>query len=130
MDVFEDQINIALETIPETPPQSPEAAEVALPSPRSPGPHKVAHPRSRPNTRDTDMSTLSRLTAIKPVSVRGSLRQPAPHSQGIIGSIMSGDVSDNRPFERSEYVSHRIAAIQAKVGHVVSLLILAANCAA
>lgn len=115
MDVFEDTLNIALDTIPETVPQSPVTINDSLPVPRSPVAIKSATSRSRPTTRDSEMSTLSRLTTVKPPSMLGSTRSGMPPMHGATASMLSGEGFDNRAFERSDYVSHRIAAIQAKV---------------
>lgn len=115
MDVFEDTLNIALDTIPETVAQSPMAVNEDLPAPRSPIALKSATSRSRPTTRDSEMSGLSRLTTIKPSSMLGSMRSGMPPMHGPTASMLSGEGFDNRAFERSDYVSHRIAAIQAKV---------------
>lgn len=115
MDVFEDQLNIALETIPETIPESPCSGTAVLSPTLSPVALKSGTSRSRPATRDSEMSTLSRLSTIKPPSVMGSMRSGMLPLHGGSTSILSGEGFDNRAFERSDYVSHRIAAIQAKV---------------
>ena len=119
MDVFEDQLNMALETIPETVPQSPTQTNEILVAPRSPVAYKSGTSRSRPTTRDSEMSTLSRLTTIKPPSMMGSMRSGLPPVHGASTSILSGEGFDGRAFERSDYVSHRIAAIQAKVSSIL-----------
>lgn len=120
MDVFEDTLNIALDTIPEAIPQSPTQAAGMISPPRSPVAFKSATSRSRPTTRDSEMSSLARLTTIKPPSMMGSMRSGMPPMHGGATSILSGDAFDNRAFERSDYVSHRIAAIQAKVSWSMS----------
>ena len=48
------------------------------------------------------------------MSIMGAMRQGAEKYQGGGTSFMSGDL-EGRAFERSDYVSQRIAAIQAKV---------------
>lgn len=114
MDVFEDQLNIALDCIPEMEPGSPAPIETTLSPPQSPAAVRGGTVRSRPSTRDTQMSSLSRASVIKPASMIGSARQPVMQQSASV-SVRSRNGLDRRAFERSEYVSSRIASIQTKV---------------
>jgi len=123
MDVFEEQLNVVLEVVPETSyTRSPTPCEPLLDSPTAPVQPTRARtaPRSRPTTRDSDMSSMSRLTQGTQMSMMGAMRQGAEKYRGGGASFMSGD-PEGRAYERSDYVSQRIAAIQAKVGLLVSL---------
>ena len=118
MDVFEEQLNVVLEVVPDSSyTRSPTPCESILDSPkapRSPSRAKTAPSRSRPTTRDSQMSSMSRLTQGTQMSMMGAMRQGAEKYQGGGTSFMSGDL-EGRAYERSDYVSQRIAAIQAKV---------------
>jgi hypothetical protein len=120
MDVFEEQLNVVLEVVPDTSyTRSPTPCESVLdsptaPAPRSPSRMRTAPSRSRPTTRDSQMSSMSRLTQGTQMSMMGAMRQGAEKYQGGGTSFMSGDL-EGRAYERSDYVSQRIAAIQAKV---------------
>lgn len=133
MDVFEDQLNVVLETVPEASTRSPRPSESLLdsprPPPRSPLRNKTAPSRSRPTTRDSEMSSMSRLTtATQPLSMMGAMRHAADKHRADASSILS---SDPGAYERSDYVSRRIAAIQAKVCRDSrTWLMLARSCSA
>jgi hypothetical protein len=118
MDVFEEQLNVVLEVVPDSSyTRSPTPCESVLDSPtipKSPSRMKTAPSRSRPTTRDSQMSSMSRLTQGTQMSMMGAMRQGAEKYQGGGTSFMSGDL-EGRAYERSDYVSQRIAAIQAKV---------------
>lgn len=119
MDVFEDQLNVALESVPEADDRSPTPSESILespkPPPRSPLRTKTAPSRSRPTTRDSQMSSLSKLTSTtQPLSMMGAMRHAADKHRPDNASIMS---NDSGAYERSDYVARRIAAIQAKVSY-------------
>lgn len=118
MDVFEEQLNVVLEVVPDSSyTRSPTPCESVLDSPtipKSPSKIKTAPSRSRPTTRDSQMSSMSRLTQGTQMSMMGAMRQGAEKYQGGGTSFMSGDL-EGRAYERSDYVSQRIAAIQAKV---------------
>jgi hypothetical protein len=116
MDVFEEQLNVVLEVVPESSyTRSPTPCDPLLDSPtapKSPPKMKTAPTRTRPTTRDSDMSSMSRLTQGTQMSMMGAMRQGAEKYRGGATSFTSGDLG---AYERSDYVSQRIAAIQAKV---------------
>jgi hypothetical protein len=118
MDVFEEQLNVVLEVVPDSSyTRSPTPCDSVLDSPtipKSPSRIKTAPSRSRPTTRDSQMSSMSRLTQGTQMSMMGAMRQGAEKYSGGGISFMSGDL-EGRAYERSDYVSQRIAAIQAKV---------------
>lgn len=107
MDVFELQLNTALEGTISGSTRASTPAESMMASLQRNG--------RRPDTRNTAATQLTRLTtASQTLSVMGVARQTAARPGTGVGSMMSGD-GDGRMFERSEYISSRIAAIQAKV---------------
>jgi nicotinamide N-methyltransferase len=117
MDVFEEQLNVVLEVVPDSSyTRSPTPCDPILDSPTAPKSPSRARtaPRSRPTTRDSEMSSLSRLTQGTQMSMMGAIRQGAEKYRGGGSSFMSSDL-EGRAYERSDYVSQRIAAIQAKV---------------
>lgn len=123
MDVFEEQLNVVLDAVPDTSfTRSPTPMESLLDSPqapRSPSRSRTAPSRSRPTTRDSGMSSMSRMTQGTQQSMMAAMRQGAEKYGGGGSSFMSGDL-DGRAFERSDYVSQRIAGIQAKVSYITS----------
>lgn len=121
MDVFEEQLNVVLDAVPETSfTRSPTPMESLLDSPQAPrSPSRTAPSRSRPTTRDSGMSSMSRMTQGTQQSMMAAMRQGAEKYGGGGSSFMSGDL-DGRAFERSDYVSQRIAGIQAKVSYITS----------
>jgi hypothetical protein len=133
MDVF-DQLNVVLDSVPDSShTRSPTPCESMLDSPqvpRSPTRSRTA-PRSRPTTRDSEMSSLSRMTTgTQQMSIMGAMRQGAGRYRSGASSFMSGDL-EGRAYERSDYVSQRIAAIQSKVGEdCPTWLISARSCLA
>jgi hypothetical protein len=116
MDVFEEQLNVVLDAVTETSfTRSPTPMESLLDSPQAPiSKSQTAPSRCRPTTRDSGMSSMSRMTQGTQQSMMAAMRQGAEKYGGGGTSFMSGDL-DGRAFERSDYVSQRIAGIQAKV---------------
>lgn len=128
MDVFEIQLNTALEQTlanghdgdTESRSSTPSGSMLASSPPRATA---AKSRRARPETRDSEMSQLTRLTSLTSATgVSGLTGTTMRHSIGgarrpgtAIGSMTSVDRDSGRMFERSDYIAHRIASIQAKV---------------
>jgi hypothetical protein len=126
MDVFEEQLNVVLEVVPDSSyTRSPTPCDPVLDSPEAPSAAakaKTVQGRQRPTTRDSDMSTMSRVTqGTAPMSMMAAMRQGAEKYRVGGSSFLSGDL-DGHAYERSDYVSQRIAAIQAKVSWLVGIV--------
>ena len=117
MNLFESQINSALEGLPgvddtSSRPNTPSESVVSSP---------VSHMgKVRPDTRDSGRSVMSRQTfESKPLSVLGAAKGMAPSIRRKQLRPKTGDVMDGMLAEKTDGISMRIWAIQQKVSEKV-----------
>lgn len=127
MNLFETQINHALEgyagilgedgSRPGTPTES------VIESPLSR--FAVLGKGSRPDTRDSNKSTMSKYTSVSTLSVLGAARGPPPgaYKNRRDRPATSSTTDRTHGDEKVDAISQRIASIQAKVSGSVALLI-------